>query len=363
MPLPPFARPMRGAAAGKRRRPHLRAPMRLATLNPPLEPPPPPHSRYVGGNPPPQPLLLQSSPPPFVSASSASSAAAIAALDARSSSRSPEVASRLRARVVASGPSHVGGATTALSSSLPAPISDPDIAVYLHFGATRFALLGYVTIFAFGLCAAFGLCCACLLRSTGCVRPPLGKRLCLFERPSPCVKPPFAGSHASTSAHSPPTHSMVIDLCPGGSGAVPPAAFAVSANRRLRINQFGVGDGDGVTFGELFPMRRNSRSSVHEPAAEASASASYAPSPVTSAPLLAAPTAAPPSPRLARSLSAGAMNSSKQQQEVEGLLRSGKPALSVSESKRVADFLTRHKDLLILCAKQTNDKGDHRDKR
>ena len=35
---------------------------------------------------------------------------------------------------------------------------------------------------------------------------------------------------------------------------------------------------------------------------------------------------------------------------VEGLLRSGKPALSVSESKRVADFLARQKDLLILCA-------------
>ena len=39
-----------------------------------------------------------------------------------------------------------------------------------------------------------------------------------------------------------------------------------------------------------------------------------------------------------------------QQTQVEGLLRSGKPALSVSESKRVADFLARQKDLLILCA-------------
>ena len=39
----------------------------------------------------------------------------------------------------------------------------------------------------------------------------------------------------------------------------------------------------------------------------------------------------------------------QQFQEVEGLLRSGKPALSVSESKRVADFLARQKDVMILC--------------
>ena len=47
----------------------------------------------------------------------------------------------------------------------------------------------------------------------------------------------------------------------------------------------------------------------------------------------------------------------EQQQQVEGLLRSGKPALSVSESKRVADFLARHKDLLILCADSRDQAG------
>ena len=39
------------------------------------------------------------------------------------------------------------------------------------------------------------------------------------------------------------------------------------------------------------------------------------------------------------------------QDQVIGLLRSGKPAFSVSESKTVADFLARQKDLLIVCGR------------
>ena len=46
-----------------------------------------------------------------------------------------------------------------------------------------------------------------------------------------------------------------------------------------------------------------------------------------------------------------AQEQAQQFHEVEGLLRSGKPALSVSESKRVADFLARQKDVMILCGR------------
>ena len=46
-----------------------------------------------------------------------------------------------------------------------------------------------------------------------------------------------------------------------------------------------------------------------------------------------------------------AQQQAQQFHEVEGLLRSGKPALSVSESKRVADFLARQKDVMILCGR------------
>ena len=41
--------------------------------------------------------------------------------------------------------------------------------------------------------------------------------------------------------------------------------------------------------------------------------------------------------------------SSSSQQHVQHLLTCGKPSLSVSESKTVANFLARQKDVLILC--------------
>ena len=58
-------------------------------------------------------------------------------------------------------------------------------------------------------------------------------------------------------------------------------------------------------------------------------------------------------PRAAGTSSSGAAGEGDQ---VNQLLRSGKPALSVSESTLVANFLARQKDLLILCGSEGDTK-------
>ena len=107
---------------------------------------------------------------------------------------------------------------------------------------------------------------------------------------------------------------------------------------------------DGYDRGEMHAAMTDVMRAGREGAAPAGAAA-MPPPPAHPPP----PPPPPPPPRPPPHVGGGATIVSEsatreQQQEVEGLLRSGKPALSVSESKRVADFLARHKDLLILCA-------------
>ena len=51
------------------------------------------------------------------------------------------------------------------------------------------------------------------------------------------------------------------------------------------------------------------------------------------------------------------LGTTQTQEQVVGLLRSGKAAFSVSESRKVANFLARQKDLIIMCGSPSKERS------
>ena len=213
------------------------------------------------------------------------------------------------------------------------------VAVPWYSVAASFAFAGYLAIFSVAWAIACCFCSIRLLRRFDLLRKPPME---LFLRhPSPSCTGPLAQGESSPT--SPPHVIACVPDTSADAAAMPAAPRCEAIDCGASPLPIG-SDGKQMDWrldGEAGSHAIDGASPNDQPASDLNASASFG---VSSQEAMAC--------------------TLEQQRQVEGLLRLGKPALSVSESKRVADFLARHKELLILCAgsEGSNTQGETRSK-